>query len=100
MREELRRNSGPAREILRAGDGRDQRAHIRNDPEVSLVKKGLQFWQVRMETEIAATAILQTEWKKRRLRDRETASGGGVRGVPARIVRYDDVARIVSAEKE
>src|ERR1700730_3438208 len=100
MREELRRNGSSAREILCAGDGRDQRAHIRNDSEVSLVKKGLQFRQVRMETEVAAIAILQSEWKKRRLRDRKNASRGGVRGVPACIVRYDDVVRIVSAEKE
>ena len=65
MRKKLRRNGSPAGEILGASDGRDERAHIRDDPEVSLVKKGLQFREVRMETEVAAIAILQSEWKKR-----------------------------------
>ena len=82
------------------GDGRDQRADIRDDPEVSLIKKRLQFRKVRMEPEVAAIAILQSERKKRRLRDRENASGRGVGGVSARVVRHDDVVRIVSAEKE
>ena len=100
MREELRRNGRPAGEILRAGDGRDQRADIRDDPEVALIKEGLQFRQARMETEVTAIAILQSERKKRRLRDRENASRGGVRGISARVVRDDDVVRIVSAEKK
>ena len=100
MREELRRNGGPAGEILGAGDGRDERAHIRDDPEVALVKEGLQFHEVRMETEVAAVAILQSERKKRRLRDGESASRGGVGGVSARVARHDDVVGIVSTEKE
>src|SRR5450631_109507 len=100
MREELRRNGRPAEEVLGASDGRDERAHIRDDPEVALIKKGLQFRQARMETEVTAVAVLQSEWKKRRLRERENASRSGVGGVSVRIVRDDYVVRIVSAEKE
>src|SRR5471030_1277886 len=100
MREELRRNGRPAGEVLGASDGRDERAHIRDDPEVALIKKGLQFRQARMETEVTAVAVLQSEWKKRRLRERENASRSGVGGVSVRIVRDDYVVRIVSAEKE
>ena len=100
MREELRRDGGPAGEILRASDGGDERTHIRDDPEVALVKKGLQFHQVRMEPEVAAIAVLQSKWKERRLRDRENTSGGSVGAVSGRVVRHDNVVGIVSAEKE
>src|SRR5437762_12255663 len=100
MRKELRRNGSPAREILSASDRRDKRAHIRDDPEMALVKKRLQFREVRMEPEVAAVATLQSEWKKGRLWDRENTSRGSVGGVSARIMRYDHVVCVVSAEKE
>ena len=69
MREELGWDSGPAGEILCAGDRRDKRTYIRDDPEMPLIKEGLQFREIWMEAEVAAIPILQSEWKKRLLRD-------------------------------
>ena len=100
MRKKLRWNRGAAGEVLGARDRSDERAHIRDHAEVALVKKRLQFHQIRMKPEVAAVAILQALAEERRLRDRESASRGGVRSVAVRIVRNDHVVRVVSAEEE
>ena len=64
---ELRRNCGAAGEILGSRDGRDQRADIRDEAKLALVKKRLELDEVRVETEITAVPILEREGEKRRL---------------------------------
>src|ERR1044071_1106888 len=100
MRKKLRGNSRPAGEILGTSDRRNEGAHVRNDAEVALIEKALQFRQTGMKTKVTAVAILQSEWKKRRLRDCENASRRGVRGIAVRIVRDDDIVRVISAVKK
>ena len=100
MGKELRRNRGAAGEILRARDRRDQGADIGDDAKFSLVKKRLQFDQVRMEAEIATIAVLQGEGKKRRLRNPENATRRGIGVITARITRDDDVVGIVATKQE
>ena len=84
---------------MRAGDRRDERADVRDDAEVALIKERLQFRQVRMEREIAAIAIQQSKWKQRGLRDGENPPRRRVGSVPGVIVRDDDVVRVIAAEK-
>ena len=100
MRKELRRNSRPAREILGTSDRRDEGAHVRDDAEVALIEKALQFRQTGMETKVTAVTILQSKWKKGRLGDCENASRRGLRGIAVRVVRDDDIVRVISAVKK
>ena len=100
MRKKLWRNRGAAGEILRARDRRDECPDVRDETELSLIKKSLELHQVRMETEIAAVAVLQRQGQERGLRNCQRAARGGVGSITAGVVRDDDVMRVVPTEKE
>ena len=100
MRKQLVRYRDRFGKILGARDWGQERADVRDERHLALIKKRLHLGQAWMQSEIPAIAARQCERQKRGLRDGENATSREVGSVAAIVVRNDHIVRIVAAVKK